>query len=179
MVDRMNINQFEQHLDTWGADIVLWPADMQAAGFAFAKTADGLALLQAEQRLANVLFSQSTVSVTTDVDADGFLVRLQEIPLQYDQQQPFQVRILKPIQRFLHSLDIEMSPALLMSQAAMFLVVLGLGVMVGFGGQLEAKPENFAGTIENAVAEVDISEELFLAAGDANQLDIAPEEGRE
>jgi len=152
---------------------------MQAAGFAFSKTVDGLDLLQAEQRLATALFFQSTAPAATDADTDGFLARLQDIPQRHVQPQPFQVSVLKPIQRFLHSLDIVMSPALLMSQAAMFLVVLGLGVMVGFGGQLEAKPESFIGTIENAVAEVDISEELFLAAGDANQLDIAPEEGRE
>ncbi|MBV1901505.1 MAG: hypothetical protein KUG56_07525 [Kordiimonadaceae bacterium] len=169
MVDTMNKDQFEKNLALYGADITCWPLDMQKSGHAFASTAGGKNLMEAEAQLAALLEDglHRDAALSVGRNADSFMHRLQEIPAQHKQQAQGPSGFLAALQAFFRSLDIEVSPTALVSQAAMFVVVLGLGVMLGLGGQMEMQIASPPSGIDNQVPEVDISAEWF-AATDAN-----------
>jgi len=135
MAKSMTIEEFEALMDQYGPELDLWPAEKRPGATEFAKTTEGERILAADKALTALLgaaadeTSQSTISAN-DKGADLFLSRLQDIPVYHRQETQPVAPGTSFWQRLLAG---PFSPLALASQAAAFLAVLGVGMLVGMG----------------------------------------------
>ncbi len=161
----MNEAKFENLLVRYGADLKSWPSKDQTLAQTFASTAAGKAMLEAETQLDD-LFA-STIAMghehIEDRNLEVFLSRLDAVPSSYAQDVAEENSWLVGIQRFFASFDVELSPGALVSQMAVLIVALGLGITVGFNSE----DNSYFPTSESE--EIDISEAWFTDISDVEQ----------
>lgn len=157
MTDKtMKKETFEELLLQYGSDIESWPQQLQLSATLFAQSKAGKALLDAELALDGLF----EVGLATghehieDRNAEAFLARLEDVPVQYPQAQS--VEWFQGIRALLASFEIEMSPAAIASQMAGLVIALGMGVFVGFSASVESD-----GLESVEPTEVDISSQWF------------------
>jgi len=163
MIDKMTLDEFEALLDDFGSDISLWPKSSQAAARRFAVTSNGQFLLAADQALDGLFVSARAVGPETanDSNCDVFIEKLKDIPV-YHQQIISDVPIRSAKKSFgiigrlksmVENSFYEITPTALVSQFAMFVIVLSVGVMVGLNSPQDTSDYD----------EIDIIETLFVA----------------
>ncbi|MFC3053701.1 hypothetical protein [Kordiimonas pumila] len=148
----MKKQNFEQYVLRYGTEIVEWPAVLQAKAATFAETEAGKAIIIQEKRFSEMFSSARTLTAKRAVGqgTDAFLDRLCSIPATHLQQQK-QQGLLARLWSMLAPDGSFLSPAALVSEMAVFVVVLGLGVFAGMNGVGDSTSQ----------AEVDISDGWF------------------
>jgi len=164
MENKMTLEQFEAYLGQYGADIEAWPKHTRSAARIFAEGEEGGLCLAGEIALQDLLAAGriQNLDVGADQQADAFALRLGDIPLNHPQvgaEKPEgQIGFLRfsRILGFFGDQSWVSVPALV-SQAAVFVVVLGLGVLVGMNS-------GYSGLVSQT--EIDVSDVLFVSATD-------------
>lgn len=158
MVQAMKISEFEKLLSLHGHELSTWPEEYQKSAFRVAETAEGQALIEAEKQLDNLMAASLAAGHEhiDDHNLEAFLSRLETIPDNHKQEPVVSFGWFESIRKFLSSLEIEVSVPILVSQMAVLVVALGVGIMVGFSADIEALQAD-----EN-IAEIDISGDWFV-----------------
>lgn len=158
MTKTMTMEEFEALLDDFGPDLSSWPDDVQEKAAHFGATAEGKLLMTAAQELEDMFDASIAVGPETTVDgnSDAFLERLSDIPVYHQQQ--VQTTKSSGLTLWFKSLFASstdwLSPTALASQAAVYVVVLGVGVFVGLGDDMSVAEYD----------EIDISETWFASS---------------
>jgi len=162
MVCEMNETEFEKLLSLYGADISVWPVDRQHKAHDFASTKVGKQLLKAEEGLVALFATTYAIGHEhiEDRNVNAFLARLSDIPKKYVQQKTRPSRLLDTFRKTLMPFEINVSPIMLMTHAAGFFIVLGMGLMVGFYGAIDSVIFNE----QTIPTEIDISDTWFNTA---------------
>lgn len=150
--ENMNRDVFEQNLLRHGVDVGAWPENVRGAALSYAATTEGQALLEAEKLLDEALQQAVAHGPSLDHCAEtaGFQQRLAAIPASVQQKGgnsfiTWLINIFVPVTGALR-------PRVVLSQLAVFTVVLGLGVAAGASG---------LAPVDAGQAEVDISDGWF------------------
>jgi len=172
MVKQMKPEKFEALIDEYGTDSEAWPKSERAAAL-FAQSEAGQRYLAADQKLDEAFAAVRATGpdASSDHNAQAFTARLLDIPVNHAQvgtkenhrSAGFWAWLLPditpgPAQQAGGGLNWLSAPALV-SQAAIFVIVLGLGVLVG----MNSGAANLGGQLD--YAEIDLSDTLFVSAG--------------
>jgi len=160
MAKVMKTDVFTRNIAVYGADISDWPPEIQASARAFAKTQAGATLL-AEEHLLDKIIAEACLEdqkIQNSQQIDVFTERLCAIPAMHAQVSPqkpsYFARVIAGLEHLVLPPDGFWSPTALISQTAVFALVLGLGIVTGLNG--------VARTV--SVEEVDISDGWFSVA---------------
>ena len=133
----------------FGADMEKWPEEEQRKAALFLAQSEGQAFLRTERELDG-LFATTRGAGTVPGDADAFMARLMDIPATHAAEKAvprpgFFVRLFANLP----------ARAAFVSQAAVYVIVLGVGVALGMqqGGEVESDS-------------VDLSAHLFASNAD-------------
>jgi len=165
MTENLTLSEFEALLTEFGSDIALWPERRRTAGELFSATAEAKLVLAADHRLEDMFVTARAIGPETasDGNSDAFLDRLMDVPVYYHQEDEATQsrRATLWIKALFEGTVNWLSPKALASEAAVFVVVLGMGVFVGFNSE-----QTLGETVQNDYATIDISETLFASGSD-------------
>lgn len=149
----MTMKDYDACVVAYGRNTALWPATEQDRAAVFMETQEGAQAVMVDAIFDNVMSLDASVN-------NDFIARLQAIPDQHAQPAPSVASLptarpefIKQIESLLDQwLDPSriLSPLGLVSQAAVFAVVLGLGVVVGTQQ-----------TMTDSFTDYDVSADLF------------------
>jgi len=164
MEDKMTLERFEAFLGRYGADLDIWPEPERSVARGFAETKVGKQCLSADLALDGMLAfgKAATLEAAGGHNADAFAERLLAIPSTTPQAGDKKVLARHGLwQRLGFGRDLSwLSPAALVSQATVFIAVLGLGILAGMNSAI------LNSDYQTEYAEIDLSETMFVSGTD-------------
>ena len=143
----MNGQEFELLKVRHGADLSQWPPTDAARARNFLDSAEGVAFARSDAALDALLATE----VAVPGDTDAFLARLMDIPADVSAER--QGRSKGLLARFFGNFS---ARSAFVSQAAVYVIVLGVGIAIGMQGEV---PDTDMETL-------DLSEHLFASNAD-------------